>query len=305
MFNSALFTRSRQLLVHAFRLIAQDKTLLLFPLLSIFGVVAILVILFAPALSSFAELLSGNRDDWKSLSESLAGSLPARENLHWGTNSTWAIVRFAGCYLLAMIVSTFVNVAFYHEIMRSLAGERASLRSGLAFAASRIRSILAWSLFASSVGFVLQRLSERLGPAGRFALRFIGVAWSVAATFVIPVIIREESVNPLHLLRASAATIKKTWGEAILGFVGIQSTPFILLAGAGLLIAFQLSDGMGDNYWLLIGVVGLFFFVLQMIANTVNAIYRCALYVYATEGVVPEPYTAALMDSAWSVRKNR
>jgi hypothetical protein len=32
-------------------------------------------------------------------------------------------------------------------------------------------------------------------------------------------------------------------------------------------------------------------------------IYRGALYVYATEGVVPAPYTAELMDAAWKVKK--
>jgi hypothetical protein len=33
-------------------------------------------------------------------------------------------------------------------------------------------------------------------------------------------------------------------------------------------------------------------------------IYRAALYVYATEGVVPVPYTAELMDAAWKVKKH-
>lgn len=31
--------------------------------------------------------------------------------------------------------------------------------------------------------------------------------------------------------------------------------------------------------------------------------FRCALYVYASEGVVPAPYTVEMMDTAWKVRK--
>ena len=45
--------------------------------------------------------------------------------------------------------------------------------------------------------------------------------------------------------------------------------------------------------WLL-AVVGLFF-VIYMATH----VYRCALYVYASEGVVPGPYTAEMMNAGW------
>jgi predicted alternative tryptophan synthase beta-subunit len=40
------------------------------------------------------------------------------------------------------------------------------------------------------------------------------------------------------------------------------------------------------------------------VVSIADDIFRCALYVYASEGVVPAPYTAELMDAAWKVRKS-
>jgi len=34
----------------------------------------------------------------------------------------------------------------------------------------------------------------------------------------------------------------------------------------------------------------------------VNPVYRCALYIYATEGVVPGKFDKELLDSAWKVK---
>ena len=52
----------------------------------------------------------------------------------------------------------------------------------------------------------------------------------------------------------------------------------------------------------LIWVLGLFF--MAYISSVAGHVYRCALYLYATEGVVPEPYSQELMDMAWKVKKS-
>jgi hypothetical protein len=38
--------------------------------------------------------------------------------------------------------------------------------------------------------------------------------------------------------------------------------------------------------------------------SVANDIYRCALYIYASEGVVPEAYSVELMDAAWKVKRS-
>jgi hypothetical protein len=46
----------------------------------------------------------------------------------------------------------------------------------------------------------------------------------------------------------------------------------------------------------------LMIFPLSWIVNVVNSVYRCALYIYATEGVVPGTFDKELLDSAWKVK---
>src|SRR5205823_12980187 len=115
------------------------------------------------------------------------------------------------------------NVAFYHEILAALTGQSVSIVRGVKFACSKVWSILMWSLFAGLVGLVVKTIEERLPLAGRIIGRIIGLAWSIAAVFSIPVIVREEqNANPIMVLRKSAGVLKQTWGEALIGYVGLS-----------------------------------------------------------------------------------
>jgi hypothetical protein len=56
---------------------------------------------------------------------------------------------------------------------------------------------------------------------------------------------------------------------------------------------------------LVIAAVALEFFCLVVIAylqNIASQVYRCALFIYASEGVVPGPYDQDMMDLAWKVK---
>ena len=70
-------------------------------------------------------------------------------------------------YLISMVVGTFFNVAFFHELLRAFAGEPISLRRGWQFALSRLGPILNWSLLAATVGLIIRAIEERLGWLGR------------------------------------------------------------------------------------------------------------------------------------------
>jgi hypothetical protein len=206
------------------------------------------------------------------------------------------------CHVLAMHISTFVNVAFYHEVFHVLEGEPASLRGGLQFARQRLPSIIRWSLFACSVGIVLRLLGSRMRWAARLATALAGLTWSVVAVFVIPEIIRDEKAGPLALLHGSALTLRKTWGEPLKGFVEINLLVWFL--GLALIELFR----YGTPTWPMSQALHLKTMLICLLCGAatyiVNGLYGCALYVYATEGVVPEPFTPELMDAAWKIKKN-
>lgn len=305
--ESRRFRNSWQLFRSSIRVLVRHPRLLLFPVVTFACTVIIALFFFAPA------VLIPTGHPWNTGAHWLAvaghwGYLthPRPHAQQWHPNAA-AYAYLAIIYLVSMACATFFNVAFYHQILHALAGGRVALRDGLEFACHRIRPILAWSLFAGLVGLLIKAFEERLGWVGRWVMRLVGVVWSVASVFAIPVMIREPDANPLHLLRNSAATLKKTWGEALIGYVGVTFGSWLLLLGSLLFVLplCGLAVWMQRPVLLIpIGAAWLFgMVVISYLINVANDIFRCALYVYASEGVVPEPYTAELMDAAWKVRK--
>jgi hypothetical protein len=308
MSKSHTFRRSWQLFRSSLQILAHHRKLLIFPAVTLCCLLVITLFFLAPVVlvptgHSWSQLAH-----WQTLASRWGEFVTVPANTpRWHPN-TMAYLYLAVIYLAAMINATFFNVAFYHEILKALAGGPVSLRAGLAFASGRIRSILLWSLFAGAVGFIISALEKRFGVVGRFVMRLIGVTWSVASVFVIPIMVREAGTNPVMLLKTSAATLRKTWGEALIGYVGITLGAQIVVLGSVLLVV-----GWGglavlvDRPLLVVPVsIGwmLALMVFLYVVKIANDIFRCALYVYASEGVVPEPYTAELMDAAWKVRKS-
>lgn len=306
--NPGKFARSGQLLVCALRLAVRQKRLFCFPLVSVLGGLAIAVIFAAPMIFMDTGHAWTELAHWRAVAHAFANdAAPSGEAREFHlTGKAW--LYFAAVYLPLTVSTVFFNVAFYHQILKALAGEQVSVRAGLSFACTRFRAILAWSLLAGLVGSVIQMLAERLGWFGRWAMRLVGLTWSVASVFVIPVMIRDETVNPFQLLRSSAATLKKTWGEALIAFAGIQIGRIILVGivvGGSMVSTFLIFDAEWDFAKVML-VETVFFgcviFASWFIFGTANSIYRCALYVYATEGVVPEPFSEEQMHQAWKVR---
>ena len=77
------------------------------------------------------------------------------------------------------------------------------------------------------------------------------------------------------------------------------SLPPLLLAGAAALIF--------KSVWLIVVAAVIWVLALLLMAyvsSVAGHVYRCALFKYATEGVVPEPYNQDLLDMAWKVKKS-
>jgi hypothetical protein len=302
------FTRSWQLFTSSCQIIGRQPKLLLFPLVT-FGCTIVIVLFFlAPAALFPTGHALSQSEHWMAAARRLVELDPADGTTRHASLTGVGYAYVAVLYLTSMFLATFFNVAFYNEIIKALAGGQVSLRAGLRFAGSRVRAILLWSLFAGVVGLIIKQLEERLGWVGRWVMRLVGMVWSVASVFVIPVIVREETANPFTLLRTSAVTLKKTWGESLIGYVGITVGSWIVMLGS---VIFLIGTGL-LSLWLghpeIIFVAGcvwlLAMFVYGYFMSVAGHIYRGALYVYASEGVVPAPFTAELMDAAWKVKKH-
>jgi hypothetical protein len=221
----------------------------------------------------------------------------------------WGSVCMLVIYFVSMFLATFFNVAFYSEIMAALDGRGVSFRRGLSAAWNRLPSILTWSLLAGVVGWIIRSIEERLPLVGRVFTGLIGMAWSVAAVFAIPVIIQEQSMrNPIKVLQQSAMTLKRTWGEGLIGYLGFSAGSLVIFVGSLLpLLLAGVAAYLFKSGWLILiagvlWVLGLL--LMAYVSSVAGHVYRCALYKYATEGVVPEPYNRDLLDMAWKVKKS-
>ena len=213
----------------------------------------------------------------------------------------------AGIYLLNMFLATFSSVAFNSEIIEALGGRPVSLRHGIEAACQRWKSVLLWSLFAGVIGLIIRALEQRFAIVGRVVAGLIGLAWSVASIFAIPILVHHASAsNPFEILTKSARTIKATWGEMLAGYLGMQGTNLLFLWGSILLwVATGAMAILLSNAWLLL-VVGVPWLASLMaygyLSSIASRVYLCALYLYAAEGVVPEPYDSAMMNMAFKTK---
>lgn len=315
--------RSGRLLKASFAVLFREKKLLLFPFIAT-ALAAVVAVFFITPITLYPTGHSYfSAAHWSALANKLTQHFTSANHavsqplligktdpMMIFSGRWYAAPFFVAAYFTSMFLATFCNVAFYHEIMQALNGNVVSIRRGFRFAAARWRSVLLWSLFAGLVGYLINAIEQRVGFLGRILTGLLGFAWSVACIFIIPTLVREnETVNPLKLLHTSAGTLKRTWGELVIGFIGLE------LASGLLLLAALLAGGAATLYfcwcfhltmWLavpvMMGELMLLLLLLGLIGSVANPVYRCALFVYATEGVVPDSFDKELLDSAWKVK---
>jgi hypothetical protein len=130
----------------------------------------------------------------------------------------------------------------------------------------------------------------------------------VASIFAIPILARETAFsNHFAVLSKSADTIKRTWGEMLTGYVGMKGTN-ILVAWSSILfwIATGLTAYLLSSGWvfLIAGVPWLVtLLIYAYLASIASRVYLCALYLYASEGVVPGQFDASMMSMGWKLKK--
>jgi hypothetical protein len=198
-------------------------------------------------------------------------------------------------------VHIFFSVALTSEALRALRGETTiSISNGVGTACQHVPSIASFAAVTGAIGFVLELMGRSSHPALRFARAVFGTGWSLVTYLAIPVMVQERR-GGIPSLKRSGDLFRRTWGETTLSEVGLrvftQYLMFLLVIVAILLIHIFGDDSL-IAVLLIIGMVGAAIGVI----GSLEAIYRAALYVFAVEGVVPEPFAGAELDAIWRVK---
>jgi len=302
------FQRSWLLLKSSLSVIGRNKQLLVFPIVIFICTVAIVGFFLAPPILRPTGYSYTSAEHWKAIYHSLftesGGGGRTRIVLTPG-----AMVYFGLVYFVAMFIATFCNVAFYHEILAALTGQPVSVGRGLKFAMTKLGSIFMWTLFAGLVGLIIKLIEERLELIGRIIGRLVGLAWSVAAVFSIPIIVREEgNANPLAVLKKSAGVLKRTWGEALIGYAGLSIANSLVALGSILWLGGTIAISIALHIYWFIAIAAIAWlcalFIWSYVTGVASNVYRGALYLYAAEGVIAEPYSQEILDMAWKFKKS-
>lgn len=276
------------LATQSFRVLMKDKSLLVFPLLS--GIASFLVL---------ASFIGG---------VFAAGfAMDAKHSEAMNDATAWALL-FA-YYFANYFVIVFFNSALVACAMVRFRGGTPTLAGGLRAARERIGQIVAWALFAATVGVALRIIAERVGFVGRIVIAILGAAWTVATYFVVPVLVVEK-LGPYDALKRSTGIIRKTWGESLVSNVGIGlvttlvTVLAIIATGALTIVAAAKLGSIG------VGITGAVLVLLIIVASALvssalSSIVLSASYLYATEGKVPRVFADAGLQYAFAPAKKK
>jgi hypothetical protein len=222
---------------------------------------------------------------------------------HWSP-ATWLLL-FA-FYLVQYFVIVFFNTALAGCALRHLRGEPTRFSDGLALAGSRWASILGYALIAATVGLLLRALQERLGLVGRLMVGLVGLAWTVATFLVVPVLASQD-VGPVDAVKRSVELLKRTWGENLIGTMGLGAA-FGLITFVAMLLGALLIGGAVALHSLpalvtAVVVVVVALVLLSLVQASLQGIYAAALYRYAEAGEVGAGFEPALLQGAFRAKK--
>ena len=259
-----------KLAMSSFKILKANQQLILFPILS--GISLVLVI------GSFFTFM-------------LADAGWDIDNLGGFSRTGYYAVLFL-FYVVNYFIVVFFNMALIHCTRLYLQGEEVTIGKGIQFSISRIGAIFSWALVAATVGLILRAIQENSGILGKIVTGIIGIVWSVATFFVVP-IIAYENVGPIDAVKRSSQMMKEKWGESLTaGF------SFGLIHFLGLLVIcvplFLVGSIMHPIVGIAAAVAG--FFVLMAVMDAAKIIFISTVY-HNIKGDVSEHFDQQLIDS--------
>jgi hypothetical protein len=277
------FARTWQLMGASWRMLKQDKRLIVFPMISGVALACVIALFAVPVFVAFG-----------------AHAQPG-ESFQPSLQMYAAMFVF---YFLDYFVIVFFNSALIACVLKQIAGERPTIGYGLAFAWQRLPQILGWALLTSSVGMLLRLLEEKVGFVGRLVVGLLGMAWSVTAFLVVPVLVAEGS-GPIESYKRSVEMLKRTWGEQIIGNVSFGLI-FGLFGIVPAMIVFSLAIKAGPGTMLMVAAILVIWLVaLALVQSTLQTIYQVAIYLYAANGEAPAGFDNQLVADAFREKSSK
>lgn len=269
------------LLKASWAVLRADKELIIFPIIAFVGSIVVTLTFMVPMI--LTRMFDG-------LSE--------------GNGQFGVIVVTFLFYVVQYTIIIFANSALVGAAMIRLKGGDPTVRDGLNIASQHCGAILGYAVISATVGMVLRWLSER-GLLGRIVSSLFGMAWNVITYLAVPVLVI-EGIGPVDAIKRSGALLKKTWGEQIVGNLGLGAVfglifLVLILLFVPVIVAVASTQSTALIIAVIVGYV-LLFIGLGLFSSALSGIYTAAVYQYATSGDTGEFFDASLVQNAFRTK---
>jgi hypothetical protein len=200
---------------------------------------------------------------------------------------------------VSYFVVVFFNAALIHCANEALEGRSAEFGDGIHAALGRLGPIIGWSLLSATIGTILNAISERLGIVGQIIIGLLGAAWNIVTFFAVPMLVL-KGVGPFDAVKGSWATIKKTWGETLIGNAGVSLAVFVMAIPAVVLIVVTAFTGITTLIVAAVALSILYWAVLAAVGACMNGIYTTAVFSYAQSGEIPSGFDGETIRQAFT-----
>jgi hypothetical protein len=270
--------------VDSFVVMRNNPKLLVFPVFAGLGALGFLALLFGSTLTGIIGVEGIEAIETQAALEETA------------SNNTAILLAavFLG-YLGTTFVSVFFTAALVAESREVFAGNRVSLKRGIAAAWDAKYQLLAWAVIAATVGVIIDAIENSDSTVGQVFAWVFGVAWSVITFLVVPVAVLDDDSSVRGMFSRSGRTFRENIGETVVGVFAprvVGGVIAVLTIGA---VIGLLELGVTGLVVLPVLVVGLI--VAQLLSTTIRGIIKTSLYVYATEGRQPGTFDSGRFSS--------
>jgi hypothetical protein len=195
----------------------------------------------------------------------------------------------------------FFNSALVSYIVMRMNGDNPSIGDGFRAALARWPLIAGWALIAATVGFLLKIIEDRSERVGQIVAMILGGAWAMVTFLVIPVLVVEQK-NPFSALKESTSLLKQTWGERLSMRFSFSAVSLLLMIPAAGIIVLGVMAHSLPILAICIAAVVVYIILLTLVQSALEAIFQTAIYFYARHSQVPAGFDESVLQNAIAQR---
>lgn len=276
------FKASMMIVSQSWEILKKDKEIMWFP---VYSAVASLLALVVLGVLLFFVTLGGDMENITEIKEGAPVSM-------------FSYLILFMYYVVMFFIANFFTAGIFIIVHGRFNGQDLSFNDGINGAIANSGKIFWWSVISATVGIVLQIISDKSKLVGKIVAALLGAAWGILTYFSLPsLVIGKTSVA--DSFKQSASVIRKTWGETIIINLGVGLF-FGLLMFFGLALVIGVCI-LAPTLTVILGMILLyilFVILISIISSSLGAIFKLALFEYATTGNIPEGFSRELIQNA-------